>query len=67
MYSGPKYTEGIDLAKPLPETALDIFTTALEECNVPAAFDRHLRFEDHKLILHPSPLLKPDIVELDLF
>ena len=55
------------MAKPLPETALDIFTTALEECNVPAAFDRHLHFEEHKLILHPLPLLKPDIVDLDQF
>jgi glycerate 2-kinase len=55
------------LAKPLPEVALDIFTTALEECNVPAAFDRHLHFEEHKLVLHPSPLLKPDVVDLDQF
>lgn len=59
--------EGIDLAKPLPEVALDIFTTALEECNVPSAFDRHLHFEDHKLVLHPSPLLKPEVVDLDQF
>ncbi len=55
------------MAKPLPEVALDIFTTALEECNVPAAFDRHLHFEEHKLLLHPSPLLKPDVVDLDKF
>jgi len=55
------------LAKPLPEVALDIFTTALEECNVPAAFDRHLHFEEHKLVLHPSPVLKPDVVDLEQF
>jgi glycerate 2-kinase len=55
------------LAQPLPEVALDIFTTALEECNIPAAFDRHLHFEDHTLVLHPSPLLKPDVVDLDSF
>ncbi len=55
------------MAQPLPEVALDIFTTALEECNVPAAFDRHLHFEEHKLVLHPSPALKPDIVDLDQF
>jgi glycerate 2-kinase len=55
------------LAQPLPEVALDIFTTALEECNVPAAFDRHLHFEEHKLLLHPSPVLKPDVVDLDKF
>jgi glycerate 2-kinase len=55
------------LAKPLPEVALDIFTTALEECNIPAAFDRHLHFEEHKLVLHPSPVLRPDVVDLDQF
>lgn len=55
------------MAKPLTETALDIFTTALEDCNVPAAFDRHLHFEEHKLVLHPSPLLKPDVFDLDQF
>ena len=46
-------------SKPLPEIALDIFTTAIEDCNIPAAFDRHLHFEEHNLLLHPSPLLKP--------
>jgi glycerate 2-kinase len=67
MASRPRPTGRIDLAKPLTEVALDIFTTALEECNVPAAFDRHLHFEDHKLLLHPSPLLKPDVFDLDKF
>jgi glycerate 2-kinase len=55
------------LSIPLPEVALDIFTTALEECNVPAAFDRHLHFEEHKLVLHPSPVFTPDVVDLDRF
>src|SRR5271163_5307906 len=55
------------LLKPLPEIALDIFTTALEECNVPAAFDRHLHFEEHKLFLHPSPLARPEVIDLDRF
>jgi glycerate 2-kinase len=55
------------LPNSLPETALDIFTTALEECNIPAAFDRHLHFEEHKLLLHPSPLLRPEIIDLDQF
>jgi glycerate 2-kinase len=47
-------------SQPLSETALDIFTTALEECNVATAFDRHLHFEDHKLVLHPSTSGDPD-------
>src|SRR5271168_1032873 len=55
------------LPRPLPETALDIFTTALEECNVPAAFDRHLHFEEHKLFLHPSPLAPAEVIDLDRF
>jgi hydroxypyruvate reductase len=52
---------------PLPEIALDIFTAALEECNVPAAFDRHLHFEEHTLVLHPAKLLPPEVVDLDRF
>jgi hydroxypyruvate reductase len=54
-------------SRPLPETALDIFSTALEACNVPAAFDRHLHFEEHQLLLHPSPTAKPEIIDLDRF
>ncbi len=54
------------LLKTLPETALDIFTTALEECNIPAALDRHLHFDEQKLLLHP-PLAEPEIVDLDHF
>jgi len=53
--------------RPLPETALDIFTTALEECNVPAAFDRHLHFEEQKLYLHPSSSRTPDVIDLERF
>jgi hydroxypyruvate reductase len=51
----------------LPETALDIFTIALEECNVRAAFDRHMHFEEHKLVLHGSPETQPEIIDLDRF
>ncbi len=54
-------------SRPLPETALDIFTTALEDCNIPAAFDRHLHFEDHNLILHASDELPSEIIDLDRF
>ncbi len=53
--------------RPLPETALDIFTTALEECNVPAAFDRHLHFDEHKLVLHPPGASRPEVIDLDRF
>ncbi len=55
------------LIKPLPETALDIFTIALERCNVPAAFDRHLHFEENTLYLHPSPQPAPEVIDLDRF
>ena len=50
--------------KPLSDTALDIFTGALDACNIPAAFDRHLHFEGDMLVLHPSPLLKPQSFSL---
>ncbi len=55
------------MTKPLPEIALDIFTTALEQSNIPAAFDRHLHFQDQLLMLHPSPLLNPDVIDLERF
>jgi glycerate 2-kinase len=67
MSTGQRSSGRVDVTKPLPETALDIFTTALERCSVPAAFDRHLHFEDHQLYLHPSPLLKPEVIDLDRF
>jgi hydroxypyruvate reductase len=53
--------------RPLAETALDIFTTALEACNIPAAFDRNLHFQDRALLLHPDPLQQPDSIDLDRF
>jgi hydroxypyruvate reductase len=53
--------------RPLPETALDIFTTALDACNVPAALDRHLHFDEHKLVLHASPESETEIIDLDAF
>lgn len=40
--------------------ARDIFTHALEECDIPSAFDRHLHFEGRTLVRHPSPRL-PEI------
>jgi glycerate 2-kinase len=52
------------LAQPLSEIALDIFSTALEACNVPAAFDRHLHFEDQKLVLHASVDAQPRVIDL---
>jgi glycerate 2-kinase len=67
MTSGPMNSAKTELTRPLPEIALDIFTTALDRCNVPAAFDRHLHFEEHTLFLHPSPQLAPEIIDLDRF
>ena len=40
--------------------ALDIFQTALKECDIALAFDRHLHFEGRALVRHPSPRL-PEI------
>lgn len=45
-------------AKPLDQLHADaraIFTHALRECAVPAAFDRHIRFEGTNLIRQSSP------------
>jgi glycerate 2-kinase len=42
-----------------------IFEHALKACDIPHAFDRHLRFEDKTLYLHASPLLKPTVIPLD--
>ncbi len=55
------------VARPLPEIALDIFSTALKECNVAAALDRHLHFEEQTLVLHPSPLLQSESIDLGHF
>jgi glycerate 2-kinase len=40
--------------------ARDIFQSALRECDIPRAFDRHLHFEGRTLVRHPSPRL-PEI------
>jgi glycerate 2-kinase len=37
--------------------ARDIFESALRECDIPRAFDRHLHFEGRTLVRHPSPRL----------
>ena len=42
--------------------ARDIFETALRECDIPRAFDRHLHFEGRSLVRHPSPRL-PEITQ----
>lgn len=44
-----------------------IFIHALRACSVPAAFDRHLRFQDNLLVLQPSPNLDPTIIPLDTY
>ena len=44
-----------------------IFTHALKACDIPAAFDRHLRFEGKTLIRQSSPLLKPTTIPLDKY
>ena len=44
-----------------------IFAHALKACDIPAAFDRHLRFEGKTLIRQSSPLLKPTTVPLDKY
>ena len=40
--------------------ARDIFSRALQECDIALAFDRHLHFEGRTLVRHPSPRL-PEI------
>ncbi len=36
-------------------TAREIFDHALQACDIPQAFDRHLHFEGRTLVRHPSP------------
>ncbi|MGA9245003.1 MAG: DUF4147 domain-containing protein [Silvibacterium sp.] len=45
--------------------ATAIFDHALNACDIPQAFDRHLRFDDKTLIRQSSPLLQPITVPLD--
>ncbi|HEX5236759.1 MAG TPA: DUF4147 domain-containing protein [Silvibacterium sp.] len=44
-----------------------IFTRALESCDIPAAFDRHLRFDGKTLILRSSPRVKPVAIPLNTY
>lgn len=56
-----------------PQSTLDalqadasaIFDYALKACDIPKAFERHLRFEGKTLYLQASPLLKPTVISLD--
>jgi hydroxypyruvate reductase len=41
----------------LHAVAREIFDKALEACDIPQAFDRHLHFEGKTLVRHPSPRL----------
>jgi len=43
------------LLEQLHITAQEIFNHALEACDIPQAFDRHLHFEGRTLVRHPSP------------
>ena len=45
--------------------AYAIFDYALKACDIPKAFDRHLRFEGKILYLQSSPLLKPTAISLE--
>jgi hydroxypyruvate reductase len=49
----------------LQADAAAIFDHALNACDIPQAFDRHLRFDGKTLIRQSSPLLKPITVPLD--
>lgn len=49
----------------LHESAHAIFTNALDACNIPTAFDRHLHFEGNTLVRHPSPEIEPVSIPLD--
>ena len=51
----------------LPDTALSIFTSALDACNVATAFDRHLHFDGHTLVLHPARGVAEQSIALDKF
>jgi glycerate 2-kinase len=45
----------------------DIFDRALQACDIPKAFDRHLHFEGRTLVRHPSPRLPSMSQPLDSF
>ncbi len=45
----------------------DIFDRALQACDIPKAFDRHMHFEGKTLVRHPSPRLPSISQPLDGF
>jgi len=45
--------------------AFAIFDYALKACDIPKAFERHIRFEGKRLYLQASPLLKPTVISLE--
>jgi hydroxypyruvate reductase len=49
------------------KTATDIFTGALKACNIPAAFDRRLRFDGHKLVRLIPDGSGPNIIDLNAY
>ena len=49
----------------LHSNARAIFTHALQACNVPAALDRHIRFEGKTLVHQPSPKAEPVSIPLE--
>ena len=51
----------------LHNDAKAIFTNALANCNIAAAFDHHLHFEGKTLVRHPSPVVKPLAQKLDAY
>ena len=51
----------------LQADAYAIFDHALNACDIPKAFGRHLRFEGKTLYLQASPLLKPAAIPLDSY
>lgn len=57
----------MDTVNQLRADASAIFAHALQACDVPAAFDRHLRFEGETLIWRPSPQGEPVAFPLDKF
>jgi hydroxypyruvate reductase len=46
---------------------MDIFLSAIKDCDIARAFDRHLHFDGNTLIRHPSPVVKPMLQPLGEF
>ena len=51
----------------LHATAASIFTGALEACNIASAFDRRMRFEDHKLVRLMPDGSGPEVIDLNQY